>query len=399
VITKAAKCVLVLAGLLAGVIGAAPAVGAADAGAKSPFVVGLIASETNPQNPAVKNTTARQTLNAWAKTTKEINGHKIVVKVRDDGTDPAKASAAVRDLIENEHVVALVAPATATTNSVWLPIAAAAKVPVVGGQGFSIDWGNSSNIFPVTTGPLDGVYAAVADVKKSGAKKFGITFDSASPAAAAAAPIFKKFATDQGLEWSSGLGVSSTSPDFTAQCITFKQAGTDAIGIMTGAVELPRMARDCARQGYYPTYLVPEAGIASKKFLNDPNIKKMVGNLISFPVFETGTPALDTFHQAMDRYAPAVLKGDYKQYASGAWVSAKLFEAAAQFVTADSPTAQDIVSGLYQVNHDDLGGLAPQPITFTAGAEANPALTCWFNVQLRDHKLIAPDGMKPSCKT
>ncbi len=37
-----------------------------------------------------------------------VNGYKIVVKTADDKGDPAKASEAIKTLIENDHAIAIV---------------------------------------------------------------------------------------------------------------------------------------------------------------------------------------------------------------------------------------------------------------------------------------------------
>ena len=49
------------------------------------------------------------------------------------------------------------------------------------------------------------------------------------------------------------VGTTNTQPDYTAACVTFKQANTTDVGI-EGAPLLQNMARDCGRQGYYPKY-------------------------------------------------------------------------------------------------------------------------------------------------
>ena len=46
---------------------------------------------------------------------------------------------------------------------------------------------------------------------------------------------------------------------------------------------------------------------------------------------------------------------------------------------------------------NDLGGLAPQPLTFTEGAESNPHISCYFTMQTKNHKITSPSGMKPVC--
>jgi len=92
-----------------------------------------------------------------------------------------------------------------------------------------------------------------------------------------------------------------------------------------------------------------------------------------------------------------VLKGNVRQPATQIWTAAKAMEAAAQKMTATDPTPQDVVNALYQFKDEDLGGLAPQPITFTAGSESNPHISCYFTMQTKNHKISSPSGMTPEC--
>ena len=98
----------------------------------------------------------------------------------------------------------------------------------------------------------------------------------------------------------------------------------------------------------------------------------------------------------MKKYAPKVLKGDSKQPATVTWTAAKAFQKALESTTAATPTAADVKAGMYTFNDETLGGLAVNPITFTQGQE-HPHNSCWFFVQLKNHKLTAPDGMKTTC--
>ena len=116
-------------------------------------------NETNPATPGSKNTAARDTLNAWVKMVNAgggVNGKKVAAKIVDDGSDPAKASSIVKDLID-DGVVAIVGSGGNTTEAVWRPIADAAGVPVIGGGCYSVDGNADENFFCVTTTAiLDG---------------------------------------------------------------------------------------------------------------------------------------------------------------------------------------------------------------------------------------------------
>jgi branched-chain amino acid transport system substrate-binding protein len=394
-----------LVGLLLAVAAMSPAAAAPKAASAGTLLIGQLTEETNPTTPGTKVTYASDVLNAWAKTVNAnggINGMKVQVESKDTKTDPATASQAMNQLID-DGAVAIVGPAATATQGVWEPIAKNAGVPVIGGGCYSQDGNSDENFFCLTTTAiLDGLKAQVKLVADQGGKSFGITYASDIPAAAAAAPLFKSLAADNGLKWTDAVGTTNTQPDYTAACVTFKQQNTTDVGI-EGAPLLQNLARDCGRQGYYPRYTSGDGQISQNSWLKDPNIKQAIAAVYSFPYTVTKgdtsdqTTSLKEFHTAMDKYAPKVLKGDNKQPATVIWTAAKGFEKAASTIPAGTaPTAALVKSGLYSFKDETLGGLAPNPITFTEGQE-HPHNSCWFFLQIKNHKISAPQGMKTTC--
>jgi branched-chain amino acid transport system substrate-binding protein len=377
--------------------GAGAAPDKAPSQAKGTLVIGNISNATG--TTSIPSPGAFLTLKAWAKDVNSrggINGYKVVVKTADDKADPAKASEAIKTLIETDHAIAIVGQYAGGTASVWEPIAKAAGVPIIGGGCYSVDFNTDQNVFCVTTTAiLDGLYAQAKLAADQGAKKFGITYDSAQPQAAAAAPLMKGAATKYGLQFTDGLGVSNTQPDYTATCVTFKQSGTTDVGI-EGAPQLPNLARDCARQGYSPKWTSGDGQISLNSWLKDPNIKEAIAAIYSFPYLDTSIPATKRFNSVMKKYAPSVLKSDYKQPATTTWTAAIAFEKAAEKLTAANPTGADVAAALNTFNNETLDGLAPNPLTFVAGQQ-HPHNSCWFTMILKNHKLTEPNGMKTTC--
>ena len=382
-------------------VGVAAGAGAAPdkvpAQTKGTLVIGNISNATG--TTSLPSTGAFDTLKAWAKDVNSrggVNGYKISVKTADDKADPAKASEAIKTLIEDDHAIAIVGQYAGGTASVWQPIADAAGVPIIGGGCYDSTQNADQNFYCVTTTAiLDGLLAQAKFAADQGGKKFGITYDSSQPQAAAAAPLMKTAATKYGMQFTDGLGVSNTQPDYTATCVTFKQGGTTDVGI-EGAPLLPNLARDCARQGYSPRWTSGDGQISQNSWLKDPNIKEAIAAIYSFPYLDTSTPATKRFNTVMKKYAPSVLKSDYKQPATTTWTAAIAFEKAAGKLTAPNPTAAYVTAALNTFNNETLDGLAPNPITFTAG-QPHAHNSCWFTMVLKNHKLTEPNGMKTTC--
>ena len=371
------------------------------------LVIGQVSAETNPSTPGTKVTYARDTLNAWAKMINAkggINGQKVVVKSEDVGVDPAETSAAMRQLIEDEQVIAIVGHAATSTDGVMAQIATDAGVPIIGGGCYSAALIANPNFYcGTTTAILDGLKAQVKLVADQGGESFGITYASDIPAAAAASGLFQALTRDYGVEWTEAVGTTNTQPDYTAVCLTFEQSDTTDVGI-EGAPLLPNLARDCGRQGYFPRYTSGDGQISQNAWLDDPNIKEAIAAVYSFPYMLTKgldaeqTASLQEWQAAMKKYAPKVLKSDSKQPATQTWTAAKMFEVAASKIpqgTAPSPAA--VKAGLDSFQNETLGGLAPNPLTYTAGEAEHPHNSCWFFLRLKNGKLTAPNGMETTC--
>lgn len=368
------------------------------------LLIGQMNTETNAATPGTKATQGRETLAAWAKMVNAsggINGMQVKVMAADDGGDPAKASANVKDMID-AGVVAIVSSGSITP-TVWTPIAAQAGVPVIGGGCYSIAGNVDQNYFCVTTTAiLEGLKAQFKYAADQGGKVMGTTFASDNPQASAAAPLFKSLAEEFGMKYSDGVGTTNTQPDYTAVCLTFKQSNTTDVGI-EGAPMLPALARDCARQNYFPKWTSGDGQISQNSWAKDPNIKQAIAAVYSFPYMLTKgenaeqTKSLQDFQNAMKKYAPKVLKSDAKQPATTIWTGALAFGAAAKTIPeGTTPTAALITAGMNSFKDETLGGLAPNPLTFTAGQE-HPHNSCWWGIQLKNGKLTAPEGMKTTC--
>jgi branched-chain amino acid transport system substrate-binding protein len=376
------------------------------AASSNQILIGTISTLTNQPLPASGASYGGDTLNAWAKTVNAkggINGAKVKVEVIDDKNDPATASAGVKKLID-DGAVAIVGYSANSTYPVWAPIAHDAGVPVIGGGCYNISGNADENYFCVTTTAVgDGLKAQVKLVADQGGKSFGITYASDIPAAAGAAPLMKAYSTGAGLKWTEAVGTTNSQPDYTAACETFKQAGATDVGI-EGAPLLPNLARDCARQNYNPTWTSGDGQISQNSWVKDPNIKKAIAAVYSFPYLLTKgdtpeqTASLKQFHAAMDKYAPKILKSDLKQPATVTWTAAKAFEKAALTIPAGTKATPALIkAGLYTFKDETLGGLAPNPMTFTKGEASHPHNSCWFSIVLKNHKLTAPQGMKTTC--
>lgn len=101
----------------------------------TPIVIGSVGHFSGFAGATSKS--SPDAVSAWAQWTNDnggINGHPVKVVVKDDQADPAKALAAVKSLVEQDKVIALVGSHEAGLEAVWEKYAAGKGIPVLGGS-------------------------------------------------------------------------------------------------------------------------------------------------------------------------------------------------------------------------------------------------------------------------
>jgi len=182
-------------------------------------------------------------------------------------------------------------------------------------------------------------------------------------------------------------------PDYSAECLSARNAGADAFLVVLDTASVSRLALACDRQGYRPTFAVITV-IAADRMKNDPRLDGLLAGTSAFPYFQTGTPATDEYQQVMRTIGAKILPG--VSSATG-WVAAKLFEKAAATLP-DPPTAEAVLRGLWSIRSDTLGGLTATPLTFTENQNAPPRM-CWYTIRIQNKQWVSTDGFTPQCHT
>jgi branched-chain amino acid transport system substrate-binding protein len=184
--------------------------------------------------------------------------------------------------------------------------------------------------------------------------------------------------------------VSIAQPDYTASCQAAQAAGAQILVIAADANSLQRVARSCSSVSYRPLY-VTGGSVALPSLTADAQLDGLVVGMNVMPPMVTSNNAVVEFQNALKQFAPGL------QVSAGAitgWVSAKLFEFAAQALP-QPPTSQSILDGLWSIKDNDLGGLT-QPLTFTRG-QAAPRILCYWLMQIKGGQYMTPDGGKRVC--
>lgn len=319
-----------------------------------------------------------------------IKGRQIKLIVEDDQGDATKSQAEIRQLVQVDHVLAIVSPEASGTESGWASYVQQQHVAVVGGEADTPEWFTNPSFFPSGSTVLTSLEMQAYAVKAAGKSTFGVVYCAEVAACKNSVPALQGYAKAFHLNMSASSAIAVAAPTYTAQCLAAKQASAQAIVIDASYLAGTRFAPACAQQGYSPVYVIP-SGSFDNKYLQ---LSQVDGAYVptTNALWFASTPAVNQFKQAIARYDPGTTLGPNPM--SG-WTGGVLFGAVAANLPAQ-PTAADVFTALYALpKNDTLNGLAP-PLNFHSGAPASQ-VTCFFMAQIKGGALTAPMGTAPVC--
>jgi branched-chain amino acid transport system substrate-binding protein len=361
---------------------------------RSPIVLGDIATLSGP-NVIIPSPSVKPTLQAWVDYVNAhggIHGHPVELIVKDDHGSAAQAVADLNQLIDYDHIVALVGVDDTGVEASWENIIDEHKIPVIG-LPYDIFWETDPNYFPVTTTATAATIAQDYLGKVAGGTVIGTSYCVEVAICKEGIPIEIAGAKAAGIPWGGAVAVSSTAPNYAAQCLALKD---DHINVVISALVAPvRFFGQCATQGYTPQVLVSGAVVEDPGFFTSDAVNNHFWvSIWEFPPEVNASqapPAFKTYKDAMAEYAPST-KPDFNSTAE--WTSGLLFQAAAEAVHG-AITSASLIASLRSMTDQTLGGLAPGPLNFS-----NPTfhpVNCSFVGRVLNHQIVATQGLKPLC--
>lgn len=371
--------------------GATSAGGGAGAASGEPIVLGNVGTYSGPVGASLAST--REGLLVWAQhvnATGGINGRPVEVRVADDGNDPARTLSLVKDMVERQHVVALIALFSVMSTSAVRSYIESSGIPVIGGDLIDPAYTESPSFFPEGSS-FQAVAGALAKIAAdAGTKNIGILACTETPLCALGTRLVSEAAPRYGAQVVYSAQITITAPDYTAQCLGARSKGVDFFVLGADANSIGRIATSCSRQGFAPRYAAVSISVTAA-LEGQPVLEGFVSTQSVFPWMATGTPAADEFATALKTYAPGAVAG---QATAAAWTSGQLFKAAASHVQGELTTAT-LIDGLNAIQGDNLGGLTV-PLSFGAG-RGHPQPECYFPIQIVNGAWSAPNGTAPLC--
>ena len=374
----------------------------AAAGAKGePIVLGNVASYTSPQLASPLKNVSKPALQAWAKWVNAhggINGHPVKLIIKDNKNDQALAVSLVKELVEEDHVIAFVSNQDGNLNSGYADYLEEKGIPVLGGSVFLPEpWISSPMFYPQGITAIQQLNAIIQTTKDQGFQNIGSLACAEATQCGAANKLLESLAEDAGLPYVYGAVVSSTAPDYTASCLAAKDAGAKMIVLLVASADQgTKIADDCARQDFSPAWFVPGEAISSG-YLSSKSFNNTYNTSPIQPWFSKD-PTMKDFHAAMKKYAKGVDLDDPNTMpltAGDAWASGLMLEKAVELSGATgAPTTADILAGLAKFDNETLGGFAAG-LTFTDVSDKT--VGCYFTILIKKQKLTLPNGAAPSC--
>jgi len=335
-------------------------------------------------------------LEAWASSvnaTGGINGHPVDVIVKDDQASATNALAAVKELVGQDHVIAIVGQHESGLEATWASYVAAQHIPVIGGPAAAVTWLTNPDFFPTSSTALNTLTLTAYATLLAGQQKYGVVYCAEVPACAQAGTYSKGIATQLKMTYSGGLAVSASASNYTAQCLTLKNTGAQAVFTATDIDTTMRFIANCSQQGYKPIYIDNPQNWSSADTTN--SVWQGSWLAADSASWLMNNSVMSAYQAAMAKYEPNAQTTDTS--ATAGWVAGEVFGAAlAKSGATGTPTSADVIKGLFALGPDfDLDGSIP-PVTYAAGKPAVQKPCGWF-MKVTGDKVTAPKGTGLVC--
>lgn len=361
-----------------------------------PIVIGTLGGYTGSQ--ASSQGLIDETMKVWEDYTNThggVNGHPVKLIIKDEANDPAKALQAVKELIDEDHVVAIVGHAS-LVSATWVDYAAKKQVPVIGGVPIEATSFSNPNVFPTGANVVSMIVGQFIRMDDAGLKKMAIMYCAESPICATLPPLATAAAAlvSPDLSISYDTKVSATQPSYNAECLAAKDSGADAMFPGLNASGVMALTSGCAKVGYKPINVAQMTVFGATSFAN-PALDKSLLVSPTFNYLDDSDDTVKTFLDAMEVSDPDILKNpQFTVNTLWAWLGGEMFKKVAEKADlGPTSTTADVYKGVYQIKDETLGG-AIAPTTYVKG---KPTFnSCFFEVSI-EKGAPKTDKAEPTC--
>lgn len=365
----------------------------------TPVTIGVVYSETGRTGAAYNaSDDVAKAWAEWVNTEKGgVGGHPVTIAAGDSLSTGEGAAGAGREVVEGSGAIAVVIN-DSTAETAMVQYLTDQGVPYIGGSannrprdGAGTPWPNlffhqapSSPTTSVTT-----MYVAAKD----GQESFGAMVCSEVPVCAEADGLFSGLAGPLGIEYTGFVTVGAADPSFAAPCLELIGKGTTALNMGIAPATIRSVVDECQTQGFDGTYTSSYNSVVVSDLREIEGIR-MIGGFNGFPWW-ADDPQVQQFRDVMDA---AGFTGYETPAATSTWAALELFR---KVMNDDGPpadatvTSADVIALYQQISNETLGGLLPQPITYSADGP-QPLVKCFWPFLFEDGEVSTLTTDDPS---
>ncbi len=282
-----------------------------------------------------------------------VNGRTLRLLTRDDGYEPDKAVAAVKALIEQDQVFALVGSVGTPTGLAAVPVLTAAKVPLVGmftgAQGLREPF--NRHVFHVRASYFDETERIVQHLTTLGVKKIAVFYQNDAYGKAGLEGVTRALAKRQLKP--AGLGtVERNSPDVTTALNAILPAQPEAvvqIGAYKACAEFIKQARGKGYGGqFFNVSFVGSKALADE--LGPAGMGVVISQVVPFPYIPSSSVVRE-YQQRMKDMG----EKEFDFSSMEGFLIGKVFVEGLRRA-GKSPTRESLIAGLESMKEVNLGG-------------------------------------------
>lgn len=282
-----------------------------------------------------------------------VNGRTLRLLTRDDGYEPDKAVAAVKGLIEQDQVFALLGSVGTPTGLAAVPVLTAAKVPLVGmftgAQGLREPF--NRYVFHVRASYFDETERIVQHLTTLGVKKIAVFYQNDAYGKAGLEGVTRALTKRQLKPAGTGT-VERNSPDVNAALDAILPAQPEAvvqIGAYKACAEFIKQARAKGYGGqFFNVSFVGSKALADE--LGPAGMGVVISQVVPFPYIPS-SPIVREYQQRMKEMGEKEL--DFSSMEG--FLIGKVFVEGLRRA-GKSPTRESLIAGLESLKDVNLGG-------------------------------------------
>lgn len=282
-----------------------------------------------------------------------INGRKLTLVSRDDGYEPEKAIAAVKALIDEDKVFALVGSVGTPTNLAAVPAINAAGIPLIGPftGAQALREPLNRNLFHVRASYFDETERIVQHLTTLGISKIAVFYQNDSYGKAGLEGVIRAL-TKRNLKPTASVTVERNSVDVAASLAAILKAAPEAVIQISAYKSCAALIRQAKAKGYggqfFNVSFVGSKALADE--LGDVGAGVTISQVVPFP-YIASSPIVREYQQRMTEAGHK----DFDFSSMEGFLAAKVFTEGLRRA-GKAPTRDSLVTALESIREYNMGG-------------------------------------------